>query len=154
MKDAAILSELQRIAEAHGGMLRPADVVAAAEPDDSPLHDHFEWDDSKAGAAYRLWQARTLIRVSVTYTPVSPGKQVAHRVFVSLTPDRDIDGGGYRVVTDVLSDADLRAQMLADAKREMLAWRRKYQTLHELAEVFAAIDRAEVPQDLLAAASA
>ena len=62
MKDNCQLSnELKRIYDRDGG-IKASVVVAEAEPEDSPLHDSFEWDDSLAGAEYRLIQARKLIR--------------------------------------------------------------------------------------------
>ena len=56
----AMRIELQRLEE--NGKLDPKEVVDAARDTISPLHDYFEWDDDKAADAYRLEQARTLIR--------------------------------------------------------------------------------------------
>ena len=44
------------------GDLTPDKVLAAAVPEDSPIHNQFEWDDTRAGHTYRLTQARALIR--------------------------------------------------------------------------------------------
>lgn len=44
------------------GQVKPSALVEAARPSDSPAHDAFEWDDSKAGNEYRLQQARSWIR--------------------------------------------------------------------------------------------
>lgn len=134
--------ELQRIAEANGGVLRPEVVVSEARPADSPLHRHFQWDDDKAADAYRIHQARQLIRVAVAYSQVG-NNQVACRVFVSLTPDREEDGGGYRVLSAVLSDEDMRRQLLADAKKEMRIFKDRYDQLVELADVFKAMERVD-----------
>ena len=54
-------AELARICTVHNG-LRPPDVVEAARPPEAPLHPIFEWDDPTAADAYRLQQARELIR--------------------------------------------------------------------------------------------
>lgn len=52
------------------GEVAPADVLAAAIPEDSPIHGLFLWDDGVAGQRYRLDQARDLIRrVKVNYVP-------------------------------------------------------------------------------------
>lgn len=48
-----------------GGTLDPTEVLADARNPNSPLHVAFEWDDETAAAAYRLDQARKLIRVHV-----------------------------------------------------------------------------------------
>jgi hypothetical protein len=133
MKNKTI-AELKRIAIENGGLLKPEIVVEEARPKSSPLHSRFEWDDSVAGQQYRIWQARQLIRVSVE---LLAGTDEKMDVFVSLKTDRK--DGGYRVMSQVLSDAEMRAQMLADALSELELFRDKYQKLKELAEVFSVI---------------
>lgn len=55
------------------GQIAPDDVLAAAEPADSPIHDWFTWDDSVAGHRYRLGEAREIIkRVRVNYIQSEP----------------------------------------------------------------------------------
>jgi hypothetical protein len=129
---------LERIRLANGGLLRPADVVEAARPVKSPLHSRFEWDNAKAAHDYRLWQARELIRVVVT---VHPSTQKPFRAYVSLEENRITDGGGYLSTISVLSDAEQREQLLAEALRELAELRKRYDCLRELAGVFAAIDK-------------
>lgn len=131
-----VIAELKRIAAENNGVLQPEIVVDEARPVSSPLHSRFEWNNSKAGEAYRLWQARQLIRVVVE---VLPGTKEASEVFVSLTPDRR--DGGYRVMADVLSDRQMRAQLLRDAINDMEWFRDKYRRLKELTEVFQAIKK-------------
>lgn len=132
----AVVAELKRIAAENGGVLQPETVVREAEPKSSPLHSRFTWDDSEAAHQYRIWQARQLIRVSVE---VLAGTDKVVDVFVSLSTDRQKESGGYRVMTEVLSDADLRQQMLTDALNELEVFRAKYRALVELAEIFTAI---------------
>lgn len=134
-----VVEELKSIAKKHRGILSPQDVVEAAEPKSSPLHSHFEWDDTEAGRKYRLEQARQLIRVSVE---MIEGANVESRVFVSLSSDR-IGDGGYRTLVSVLSTERGRAALLTDAISELRTFRRKYERLRELAEVFRAIDGLE-----------
>lgn len=137
-KQNRVIQELKRIAKENGGLLQPEVVVDEARLVSSPLHSRFEWDNTVAGQQYRIWQARQLIRVSVE---VLAGTDKACEVFVSLTPDRERESGGYRVMADVLSDADLRNQMLSDALEELELFREKYRKLKELASVFEAIKR-------------
>jgi hypothetical protein len=136
------VKELQRIAKQHDGYLRPRDVVDAARDEESPLHSQFDWEDSSAAEKYRQWQARALIRVQVAYEPVGDGEDITYRVFASLVSDR-LPAGGYRVMAKVLSDPELRDELLADALAEMQRFRLKYKHLQELAEVFAAISHVE-----------
>lgn len=140
MTNKDIIAELHRIAAEHGGELRPADVVEAARLKTSPLHTQFQWDDTVAAHQWRLQQARQLIRVTVEY--VGPAeKPVLARVFVSLTPDRKNEGGGYRATRAVMSNAAYRKQLLADALEEMQRFEAKYAELKELAEVIAAMKK-------------
>lgn len=143
MPSPLIIGELQRIAQDAGGELRVADVVEAARAASSPLHGSFNWDDSEAAHAYRLQQARQLIRISVAYIGDSEDS-VSLRVFVSLTPDRyNENGGGYRIMTSVLSDKKQRAQLLQDALDEMHRFQAKYGALKELASVFGEMTKAQ-----------
>ena len=138
-KQDNIKTELERIRKKGGGVLYPAAVVEAAADESNILHGEFEWDDARAGHAYRLWQARQLIAVCVKVLPV-----VAEvvRCFVSLQQDR-ADGGGYRTVEDVMSDSELAAAMLADALSDFKSMKLKYYRLKELATVWEEIEKIE-----------
>jgi hypothetical protein len=63
---------------------------------------------------------------------------------VSLSPDRDEEGGGYREIIAVLSDKGMRRQALEDALSELSAFEQKYAHLKELAEVFMASKKARL----------
>lgn len=134
-----VLGELERIAKEGGGILTAEAVVEAARDEDSPLHASFTWDNSEAAAKWRLHQARNLIRVSVRYIqPIRGAEPVSVRAFVSLSPDRSNEGGGYRLISSVLSCKESRAQMLADALAELRVFEAKYAHLKELSKVFTA----------------
>ena len=131
----AVLRELQQIAKRHRGVLRPHDVVEFARDDSTALHSKFTWDDTEAANQYRLWQAREVIRVRVT---VLEKAGVEYRAFVSLGRDRIRPRGGYRVTADVLSDGEMRGELLSEALDELERFQIKYQKLTELAPVFEA----------------
>lgn len=136
-----VISTLVAIAEKNHGVLTPEAVVDHAKRDDSPLHGRFTWDDSEAAHQYRLWQARQLIRVTIKYLP-NGSETIPARIFVSLTTDRTNDGGGYRHIVDVMSDKDMKAQLLRDALDELVRFETKYAALKELADVFQAARKA------------
>lgn len=128
------------------GLLRPEDVVEAARDEASVLHSHFTWDDTEAARKQRLAEARHLIRVTVT---VLPNTSEPVRAFVSLSTERgerkwgEVTGGaGYSATVAVMSDAERRKQLLADAHAEMQAFERKYSALVELVPVFEAMRKA------------
>ena len=58
---AAIEAEVKALIS-RNGTLTPNRVLEAAKDKRTALHKYFEWDDKKAGHAYRLEQARQLIR--------------------------------------------------------------------------------------------
>lgn len=125
---------LRELAAGNGGLLTEESVLEAARTPNSPLHDHFTWDDGEAAERWRLEQARRLImRVKVSIVQ-KDNKPVRVREFVSLPSDRVAvaGAGGYRQTVDVLGDDAMRAEMLKAAARELRAFRSKYQTLREL----------------------
>jgi hypothetical protein len=138
-KSEEIRFELEVIAEANDGLLRAEDVVEFARDENTALHKHFQWDDTEAARQYRIIQARNIIRVVVVVTPEI---SEPYRVAVSMENDRYTPGGGYRLMKDVMSDEEKRTAFVAQAKRELDAWRNRYKHLKELADIFAAIDKA------------
>lgn len=138
-----VAEELEQIRQSHGGLLKPEDVVKFASDERTALHAEFEWDDAKASAEYRLEQARRVIRVAVTVLPSPHSDQPPVRAYVSVCSDRVQPGGGYRALADVMTDDDLRAELVAEAMSEVKRWRRKYERLRELVPIFRAIDRVE-----------
>ena len=138
MEDSKLIErraeELEAIRKQSGGVLQPADVIEYARDPDTALHGAFCWDDTEAAAQYRLWQARMVIRVCVTIREEVKGPPI--RAYVSLQEDRgDV---GYRLLDDVMSDAEMRAKLLSQALAELNRWKMRYQQLKELAPVFEA----------------
>lgn len=133
------IAALKSIAEKHDGLLAAYDVVKAAKSPRSQLHGYFNWDDSSAAQAYRLEQARHLIRATIQYIDVAGGiKEVS--VFCSLSSDHE--EGGYRQTIDVLANKEYRDTLLADAMAEMKAFVEKYENLKALAVVIKQMKKA------------
>lgn len=109
---------LDELLEQGNGLLKPEAVVEAARPESSPLHSHFEWNDSKAAEKYRLDQARVLIRSVYIEHPNDATERV--HAYVSLPSDR-VDGNGYRAARAVIKSDHMVAQ-LADEMREKVAY--------------------------------
>ncbi len=131
----AVQKELDLI-YARGKVLRPTDVVKYATNPKTALHKKFEWDDNKAARAYRIWQARELI---TEYVVVIAQTSKPVQVYVSLAADRLAKGGGYRCITDVMSNANWRKEFLKQAFNEAELFRQKYEGLKELNLIFKAI---------------
>lgn len=133
--------ELELIRKNNNGVLRPADVVEYARNPKTALHERFEWNNAKAADAYRLWQARELIRVVVKLDDVAATPPI--RLYCSLPEDRQNgDGGGYRVIDDVMRSSQMRASLLRQAEQDMRRFEQKYHQLKELAGVIEAMRKA------------
>jgi hypothetical protein len=143
--------ELEQIRRANGGLLRPEDVVRFARNKRTALHEEFEWDDAKASAEYRLEQARKVIRITVELLPAPHSSQEPIRAYVSVSSDRSQPGGGYRAIGDVLTDDDLRTELVNDALAEVKRWRRKHERLQELVPIFRAIEKVEAKRETVPA---
>ncbi len=139
-KMADVVGALRQIARRSRGILRPVAVEEAARKPSSPLHPYFTWDDNEAARLYRIEQARQLIRVVVD---VSSGSAEPTRVFVSLKTDQR-HGDGYRAMTTVLSNAELRRMLIDDAIADMRNFRDRYVRIAQLAGVRRAMAKAEV----------
>lgn len=130
----SIESELLAI-KGNKEMLLAEDVIAwARSHPKSKLHQAIEWDDRKAADEHRLWQARRLIALHITF-------EDGERKFVSLSVDRTRDGGGYRDIDDVVRDKMLHEIMLADALNELQRVQLKYERLKQLKPVWREVAR-------------
>lgn len=129
---------LERLAKSYGGMLMVDTVLDVARDPKCVLHKHFQWDDTKAAEAYRKMQARQLIQKCVVTIEKAPDVQV--RAFVSMAADQNA-GGGYRMMVDVLSDDDLKAQLLHEMQVALIKWKKQINLLDK--ETAAIIDKLE-----------
>lgn len=121
------VDELERLREENDGLLTVTAIVEAAKEESSPLHKHFDWDDTHAAEKYREWQARALIqkcKITVEHRP-----DTIIRAYVSVPSDRK--EGGYRAVQDVLDDVNLRESLMKEMKMRIAYWQKQYYLLDE-----------------------
>lgn len=133
----AIGEALEKIAEANQGHLKPEAVVEAAKDEQHPLHPHFEWNDARAANAFRLDQARMIIR-SISIDGEEESEPAA--AFHSIS-----DGGGrsYRRHAEVLESSRLQRLILDSARRDLINFRQRYKRLSDMFDpgISEAIDR-------------
>lgn len=143
IKAEVAYKELEKIKAKNGGKLTAGIVVIEARKVRSPLHKEiFKVDVETAAEEWYVREARKLLAsVEVIYeeTPHVPPT----RVYVAVTeekkgeqPERKV----YKTTTEALEDPILRDEILGNAIRDAIIYRRKYSALSELAEVFVAID--------------
>lgn len=129
-----VLSQLDRARR-----LTPANVVTSARPVDSPLHGGFEWNNDTAAEAYRLDQARYILRSIVMVREEDDAPTTPIRAFVTVADD-DADTKRpqtiYMGIETALADPVKRDAIVARAARELSEWQARYRQLTEFAEVF------------------
>lgn len=136
----AAKAELDTIkAKAPRGVLLPKMVIKEAQKKDSALHKYFTWDKESGWQKNLMVEAQEVISQYTIKVITQNGQEREVRKYVSLSIDR-VAGGGYRALTDVVSNADLRKVLLEDALRELETFQAKYQKLKELKPVFFAAE--------------
>lgn len=129
MDSAKIRAELLALQERYP--LLPRHVIhdwAQSHPN-SELHKALLWNDKEAGYQYRLVQISNLVSVHVK---TEQGVREMHALSVDYKA-----GGGYRHLNSIMSDATMRDVLLKDAFEDFERFRQKYETLRDLASVFA-----------------
>jgi len=142
MTNDQLKKQLLKIQKCNGGSLSPVAVVDAARAADHPLHNRFEWDDSKAGEAYRIEQARRMIRAVVTVVNAA-GAEIETRAFVALSTTKGTPEP-YISITAVTSSKDLMEVLLADARRDAESFAAKYAILKKCKPVVTAMRKAKL----------
>ena len=135
-RQTVIAVAVDAIAARHGGVCQPGALVDAAKSVKHPCHIMFEWDDTAAGAAWRVEQARRIIR-SVRIERAPDERTAPAYVHVRQATN---GMGGYMSTPAVLAAPDLRRQVLADAVAQLRGLQARFDTLAELGPVWAALD--------------
>lgn len=133
-------AEVRRIQEKHGVAAPEAIVRAAASPK-NVLHPEFEWNDTAAAREHRKQQARELVADIVVVKDEASGERAPVFVSVRIMDKQGRTQRGYMESERAVANPVTRAQVIAEALVGLEAWRRRYAHLHELAEVFTAIER-------------
>lgn len=120
--------ELEKIQEETGSI--SADLVLEnAKPKKSPLHPYFEWNNGKAAEMYRLEQARYLVRsVAIKIDRPEGEDPLVTRAFVEIKGEE----GPYLSLPVVIQDADLRKQLIKQARKDIEIFENKYSVLSEV----------------------
>jgi hypothetical protein len=118
----AIGEALTALTVEHGGHLKPDYVLEAASDRRAYLSQFFTWDDTEAAIAWRLQEARALIR-SIEVIDVMAPNDARKRAWLSIA---DTQGRSYRPVQTVQSDARLQALVMAQMISELRSIQHRY----------------------------
>jgi hypothetical protein len=123
-------------------------VVDNARPKNAPLHGEFTWTNSEAAEKWRLEEARKIVQsIEVVHNDSPPTRAYEAVTIIGSQTDEGDDVAPQRVfrsVADIMADPAARDDLLTQAIRDALAWRKRYAALQELAQVFAALDQVVV----------
>lgn len=108
-------------------------LLDANRPENAPLHNEFEWNDSKAAEQYREQQARHIINC-LCIVPESNDEQPV-RAFFTIAQSQ------YENLSVLLSTQEKTDSLLNMALRELRSFQNKYSTLKKLQPVFDAIEK-------------
>lgn len=127
-------SEIQSIGES----ATPQQILDKARDSTTELHKCFEWDDSVAAEKYRLQQARQIVG-SLVYQKAETEQPEAPKIRVMQSIVTE-DTMAYKPVKVIVQNQNEYSQLLTRAKKELTAFKSRYERLSELEEVFRSID--------------
>ena len=98
---------LKKIRKKRGG-LSPQIIVIESQGKRSPLHNCFEWDDTKAAKRYRINQAGYILRMLVIeFEPYESVEPITVRALISPKELEKSSNTSYVPINEVLADVDL-----------------------------------------------
>jgi len=112
------------------GGITASEVVKMAESPASPLHSLFEWTDKKAAHAYRLIQARKIIK-RCNMSIKEPENKVVHVPAIAAGP------GIYKTMDNVVQSVSEFEQALEQAVQRLKSAETTVNDLHRVAQIHA-----------------
>ena len=114
--------------------ITPENIVIRAKDKKSELHKCFEWDDTKAAAKYRVWQARNICANLIVITRDADPVQEPRAFYVAGSSE------SYQPVQRILQNEDSYQKLLKRAMAELKSFKQKYSMLKELQQIFDLIE--------------
>jgi hypothetical protein len=100
-----------KLTEKNKGVLKPQQLIDDAQSFNSPFHNLFEWDNTKAAKKYRLGQARDIINHIVVVMEVE-NKEMDARAFFSVRTGKDNNEFQYVTLKESLTEPNYRLQVI------------------------------------------
>ncbi len=118
-KAAMVMNDL-----AQKGSLNAETLVEVSKPEDAPLHNEFEWDDSVAATEYRKYQARNIIN-AIIEVDENAEKETPVRCFFKI----DSNSSNYEPLDVILQSVEKTDLLVNQAKNEFYAFQKKYDAI-------------------------
>lgn len=120
----------------------PVAVVEASRPKKSAIHKLVEWDDDVAATQYRLQQGRDILSsIHVRYETEAPTDPVPAYVVIKRAEVKGSGESVYENTHTALQQPIYRDNVICQALRDLLAWKRRYSAINELAEYIPVIEK-------------
>ena len=138
---------IERIRTREGPFFAPSALVDEARPTDSALHPAFQWNDSIAAEAYRVEQARYIIRhiVIEQYDDTIGERSLTVRAFVSIKTENH--GHRFTSIAHAMSDEDMREQLWMSALADLEAFNRRYNSIIDTSMMMRAFYKARLKHE-------
>lgn len=121
-----------------GDSYTPDDIVEMAKDPTTELHKCFEWDDTKAAESWRRFTARQIC-CSLKVVVEDSNKKKEPTLYRVIQSDREEQA--YKPVTFTVRHDDEYSKLLAQAKAELAAFKKRYKSIVELEPIIDEIDR-------------
>lgn len=113
--------------------ITPQNVVDLAKDEKSVIHNDFEWNDTIAGAKYRVIQAGEMIR---NFVLVTKEEEKTPMRALQITTTTNV----YKPTEFFLKNENEYQSLLKRALAELHGFKARYSSLVELEDIFKAID--------------
>ena len=136
----------KRVMEDSDGVIDIEKAIHWSKPKDAPLHNALTWSKDEALKKVQYQEMRYAIRsVEVVRDDIATPVRAFESVQVEVIDDEKPEEKPkvqhiFRTVEDQLKHPDYRAQLLSQAVRDALAFRKRYAALSELATLIQVID--------------
>lgn len=133
---------IAKIIDANGGIATTQIIVENAKDKSSPIHDHFQWDDTKAANEYRKYQARKLIQsIEVEIVKDGQSSQIVRAFHFIKKEDEEEVSQGFARFEVIHKKADLYNEFVLKAYlKRIRQLNSKYKKYKELEPIVIAID--------------
>lgn len=127
--------------------ITPEIVLTDARNKDSQLHEAFEWNDKIAAERFRIERATRLIgNLEITIEKEKDGNKIIAevRVFHNIQGEKNIfedRSSGYLTLEDAMENPAAKNYLLGKAYADLIAFKKKYETLMELKPFMEQIDQ-------------
>lgn len=141
--DAQIVNGIiQKIADKNGRECTPQELLEAARSKRSPINKCFEWDNFEGAERYRLQQASYLLRKVKVILVTEEGEERKVSAWSSVRSKRQPNKRAYvRTIEAMETDTEWHEEILMNALRQLVSWRKKWAHLNEISQAIRMVDK-------------